>query len=77
MKRYIISKYIKATGHVVEGRGRNKQTARTRFKRALKAFRRLRNSGLVEVDVFGHNGKVFVRKRLVISHLEALKNEGY
>lgn len=69
MKRYIISKYIKRTGHVIEGRGNTKAIAQARYKKALSAFRKLQNQGLHEVDTFGKTGKVFTRKALVNTSL--------
>lgn len=67
MKRYIISKYIKRTGHVIEGRGNTKEIAQKRFKVALVTFRKLKDNGLFEVDqTLGSAGaKVWTRKRLV------------
>lgn len=69
MKRYVISKYIKRTGHVIEGRGNTKAVAQKRFKAALAAFRKLKDFGLFEVDTFGNKGKVWTRKSLVNNHL--------
>lgn len=67
MKRYIISKYIKRTGHVIEGRGNTKVVAQKRFKAALVAFRNLKDNGLFEVDQTLSSGgaKVWTRKQLV------------
>lgn len=60
MKRYIITKHIKRTGHVIEGRGNTKAVAQKRFKAALAAFRKLKDNGLFEVGT-----NTWTRKRLV------------
>lgn len=73
--RYSYSKYFKLTGQLIEGRGWTKEVAKSRFKKALQAFRRMSRYGLHEVDTFGkHNGKLFVRKNLVNWYLENNKD---